>query len=172
MGFVESAAAGVVNGMAKSGRVCVGRGGEVLDISLKATGGKWRPGAGPDETKTVVEGDRLCSSLQGPLACCVTPGLRDLSCRALAGPCPGNQGPVIHPEVPSPWSGGETTEPLVGAGVATSLQCGGGGAGGRAIDLVQNGGSGPLLGWAPHCGRDGGRVTPPAPTLSNSEACC
>lgn len=81
------------------------------------------------ETKTGVEGDRLCSSLQGPLACCVTPGLRDPSCRALASPCPGNQGPVIHPELPSPWSGGETAEPLVGAGVATTLQCSGRGGG-------------------------------------------
>lgn len=29
--------------------------------------------------------------------CCVTPGLRDPSCPALAYSCPGNQGSVIQP---------------------------------------------------------------------------
>lgn len=55
---------------------------------------------------------------------------------------------VIHPELPSPWSRGETAEPLVRAGVVTSLHSSGVPLAGRAIGLVQNGGKGPLLGWA------------------------
>lgn len=81
-----------------------------------------RPGAGLVETKTGMErgeGSRLPQRASG--LCCVTPGLGDPSCPTLASSCPGNQVLVIHPELPSLWSRGETAEPLVRAGVATSL---------------------------------------------------
>ena len=129
------------------------------------------------ETRSLAGGDKtgvdrrqaslLFLSLEGPLLChsrARRPFLPRPACS-----CPGNQGPVIHPELPSLWSGGETAEPVVGVGDAACLPSSG--AGLRAIGLVQNGGGGGL-GWAPHCGRGGGRVTGLAPTLSNSEAWC
>lgn len=52
----------VVTGMAKSGRVCVG--GEVADISLRAMGGEWRPGAGPRQ-KLVWKGTGFAALSKG-----------------------------------------------------------------------------------------------------------
>lgn len=113
----------VVSGMAKLGRVCVW--GGVVDTSLKAISER-RPGAGPAETKTGVErGQPSPLPRRASGLCCITPGLKDPSCRTLVCSCPGNQGPLIHSELPSPWFGEETAEPLVGAGVATSLQSSG-----------------------------------------------
>lgn len=77
--------------------------------------GEWRPGAEPAETKTDVERGRdwkLPGRASG--LCCVTPGLRDPSCPALASFGPGNQGPVIHPELPSPRSGEKPQSPWWG----------------------------------------------------------
>lgn len=91
--------------------------------------------------KTVVErrqASLLFLSLEGPLLCHCRARRPFLPCPA--GSCPGNQGPVIHPELPSLWSGGETAEPLVGVGGAACFPSGG--AGLRAIGLVQNGGTG------------------------------
>lgn len=93
--------------------------------------------------KTVVErrqASLLSLSLEGPLLCHSRAWRPFLPCPACS--CPGNQGPVIHPELPSLWSGGETAELLVGVGDAACLPSSG--AGLRAIGLVQNGGTG----WA------------------------
>lgn len=143
-----------------------GGGDEVVNINLKAMGGKWRPGPGPTATKTDVErGQTLQLSPRASGLCCVTPRLGDPSCPALASSCPGNQRPVIHPELPFPWSGGETADPLVEAGIATtlsSLQCSGGGAGWPTVLWVWCRMAAVAHCWAglPHCGRAGGRVTP------------
>lgn len=74
---------------------------------------------GREDKNWCRQGTGVAAPLQGLGLCCVTPGLRDPSCPTLPCSCPGNQGPLIHPELPSPWSGGETAGPLVGAGVAT-----------------------------------------------------
>lgn len=55
----------VVNGMAKSGRVFVGGVGWGVDISLRAMGSEWRPGPGPGETKSGVEGAGFAAVSKG-----------------------------------------------------------------------------------------------------------
>lgn len=98
------------------------------------------------------QGTGFAAPLKGLGPCCVTPGPRDPSCPTLPCSCPGNQGPVIHPELPSPWSGGETAEPLSGGWCCYILPpppfqgyCRRPGPG-RAIGLVQNGGHSPTAG--------------------------
>ena len=141
--------------------------------SLKAIS-EWRPEARPAETKTGVERGQPSQLCLWRGLCCVTLGPRDP--RPFL-PRPG----MLLPRKPRasypPWApfplvwgrnrrapdgGWRCCLPPIQWRVPAR----------RAIGLVQNGGTGPRLGWAPHCGRDGGRVTLPVPTLSNSEACC
>lgn len=88
-----------------------------MDIALRLSlNGDQKLLAGGD--KTVVErrqASLLFLSLEGPLLCHCRARRPFLPCPA--GSCPGNQGPVIHPELPSLWSGGETAEPWVGLAV-------------------------------------------------------
>lgn len=122
----------VVNGMVKSGRMW----GVRWWIWLSVDGDQE---LGRKDKNRCGKGTGFAAPLKGLGRCCVTPGLRDPSCPTLSCSCPGNQGPVIHPELPSPWSRGETAEPLGGGWCSCCCP-------GRAIGLVQNGGHSPTAG--------------------------